>query len=350
MAKQVVVAYHMPYPDTIYAQRFIYQGFKKAFEHKGCQFVPFTPNDDLEAFLRQYNPDIFMTASHFFYRKFLDYTVLRDYRNKGMQLVTKIDFWQSPLNKGRINEAPSMKDDSGAKKLMRQGLLADHYYSTATNWDERMYGFKEFAGKDFITIPLAADSLTLKPEKTEKFAGDISFIGTNLPQKRQYFKEWLFPLAKEYDLHLYGQDWTAKDRLLGKVSKVGQYFNIPGIKSLQKPSLSFNDEAKIYASSKILVNIHEDYQRTYGGDCNERTFKIPFCGGFEITDDVKVIKEYFKEGTEIILAKNKQDWFDKIQYYFTHLEEAQKIARAGRTRVTKEHTYLNRAQQILDLV
>jgi spore maturation protein CgeB len=343
------IAYHMPAPKTIYAQKSIFEGFRNAFESKGYKFVAFTPDDNLEDFLKEHNPDIFMTASHFFYRKFLDYEILRKYRAKGMILFTKIDFWDSPLNKNRINEAPSMRNDSTAKKLIESGDLGDFYYSTSSQGDQRMEGFSKFAKQDFITIPLAADSVTLRPEVTDKFKADISFIGTNLAQKRTFFKEWLFPLKDIYDVRLYGQDWTVMDRNIGRAAKLGQYFNMPGLRSLQKPKLELGDEAKIYASSRILVNLHEDYQRKFGGDCNERTFKIPFCGGFEVVDDVEVIRDYFVDGKEIVIAKNKDEWFEKIEYYYNHPSEAKKIALAGARRAAKDHTYHNRADQIIKL-
>ena len=107
------------------------------------------------------------------------------------------------------------------------------------------------------------------------------------------------------------------------------------------------EEAQIYASSRILPNIHEDYQRKFGGDCNERTFKIPFCGGFEICDDVDVVRDYFTDGKEIVIATSKDDWFDKIDYYYEHPMAAKQIAEAGRLRAMGNHTYAHRAQQIL---
>ena len=359
--RKFCIAYHMPYPSTIYATKYIYEGFKHAFEDMGHTFVTLTPDDQLEPFLKKHQPDIFITASHFFYRKFLDFEVLKKYRQKGMVLLTKIDYWQSPIHSNRINEAPSMKDDQVAKSLIRSGLLGDHYFCTASQDDGRMRGFSDFAGQPYITIPLAADKYTLVPKYDEGFAADISFIGTNLPQKRDFFKEWLFPLEKKYDVKLYGQDWTKADRALGLIMKTGQYFNVPVLKDLQhfsiplvnklqKPKIKAGDEAKIYASSSILVNLHEDYQRTFGGDCNERTFKIPFCGGFEICDNVAVVRQYFTEDKEIVIARDKNDWFDKIEYYAKHPDEAKKIASAGKKRARAEHTYHNRAQQIVELL
>jgi len=349
--KRGCIAYHMPYPSTIYAVRYVYLGFKNAFSDMGYKFVTFTPDQNLKKFLEIHQPDLFITSSHFFYRKSLDYELLKEYRSKhGMILLAKIDFWNSPLNKSRVNEAPSMKDDTKAKKLIKQGLLGDYYFSTTAQNDERMAGFSDFAGQTYLTIPLAADKIALKPAYNVRFAADISFIGTNLPQKRQFFKEWLFPLRREYDLRLYGQDWSKKDRTLGLITKAGQYFNLPVIKSLQKPPLQPKDEAEIYASSEILVNIHEDYQRTFGGDCNERTFKIPFCGGFEICDDVAVVKECFVEDREIIIAHSKEDWFQKIDYYYKNPKKAKSIALAGQKRALKDHTYHNRAKQMLSLI
>src|SRR5579864_8505858 len=267
--KRYTIAYHMPYPSTIYATRIIHYGFQNAFRDLGHTFVDFTPEHNLKTFLAEHQPDLFITVSHFFYRKFLDYELLKTYRDKhGLTLLTKIDFWDSPLNKNRINEAPSMKDDKEVKKLIKSGLLGDYYFSTTSQHDARMDGFNDFYKPGYLTIPLAADKIALQPRFDKQFASDIAFVGTNLPQKRQFFNEWLFPLAKDYDLKLYGQDCTRRARLIGYVTKAGQYFNVPVLKNLQKPTLQLDEEGRIYASAKILVNLHEDYQRQFGGDCN----------------------------------------------------------------------------------
>ena len=108
-----------------------------------------------------------------------------------------------------------------------------------------------------------------------------------------------------------------------------------------------SDERKIYNSSVISINVHEEYQRKFGGDCNERTFKIPLAGGFEISDDVACLKKYFKEGEEIVIAKDKKDWFEKINYYMKNPEKRNTIIEAGKQRVLKEHTYKNRVEQMI---
>jgi len=105
------VAYHLPYPDTIYGHRTIYHGFKNAFEDLGHVFVPITPDHDLTARLEAEQINLFVTASHFVYRKYIDYRELARLRKRGVFVLTKIDFWNSPLGSMRFNEAAFVMEE-----------------------------------------------------------------------------------------------------------------------------------------------------------------------------------------------------------------------------------------------
>jgi spore maturation protein CgeB len=346
------VAFHYPFPDTIYGHRTIYSGFRHAFEDLGHAFIPIQPGgDDVVRSLERQEADLFITSSHFLYRRYIDYERLARLRARGLFVLTRIDFWDSPLGAGRINEAASLKSDREVLRLIRAGLLGDACYHVVEQGDARMAGFTEATGATYHTIPLAADRTLMGQAVVDpQYRADVSFVGTCLPEKRAYFERMVFPLAKRYRLRLYGQDWTRLDRALGLVQKVGQYFNIPLVRSLQKPKLELGDEARIYASTAISINVHEAYQRRFGGDCNERTFKVPLFGGFEISDDVACIRRYFDEGREIVLARNETEWFEKIDHYLRHPEERLPIIEAGRVRVLRDHTYHNRARQMIAIV
>lgn len=345
----MIIAYHIPHPNSLNAYRTIYNGFKNAFIDLGHEFYTFTADDDLENFLEKNKPDIFLTSTHFYYKKFLDFDILKKYRDRGMKVFVKVDFWSSPINKGRINEAKSLKDDTETVQLIKNGIYGDIFYHVVEQGDKRMLGFEEETGYKYYTIPLAADRILLKGIFEEKFKSDISYIGTYLPQKKDIFNNYLFPLRGKYNVKIYGQDWTFLNKSMGFIQKIGQYFNIPVIRSLRKSKLKLEDEGMIYKSSIVSVNIHENYQREFGGDCNERTFKIPLCDGFEITDDVACIRKYFKVGEEIIIAKDKKDWFDKIDYYLKNPEKRLEIINRGQSRVLKDHTYHNRVEQIINI-
>lgn len=343
------IAYHMPSLHSIYAYRTIYWGFKNAFEDMGHEFVTFTSDDSLDKFLEREQPDIFMTLSHFYYQKYLNLDLLASYRKKGMLLFTKLDFWNPMSELLRKNESMVMRDEKKLIASIKDGMLGDVFYHVVEQGDLRMDGFSKVTGQNYVTIPLAADKIALKPSVVKRFEVDVAYLGTMLPAKKSAFEEYLYPIpSKGLTLGLYGQDWTARERILGKIQRGGQYFNIPLLRSIQKPKFKLEDEARIYASAKISINLHEYHQREFGGDCNERTFKIPLCGGFELTDDVACMHKYFKDD-ELVTAKNTSEWFDKLMYYSQHADERSVIMEKGKKRVLADHTYNNRAQQILDI-
>lgn len=343
------ILYHLPFPSTIYAYRTIYHGFKSAFEDLGLNFRTLTAGDNLEKMLCEFEPDIILSSVHNYYLKYLDMDLFNKARKRGAIAFMLVYPWNSQFDKPRINEGPALKNEREKVKKIQAGLLGDVFYNSIEQGDPRMEGFEKVTGYKHLTLPLAADKIILKPSYDEKFKADISFIGTLLPEKRQYFKEYVFPLRKKHDLKLYGQDWTPYQRLRGWIQRGGQYFNIPYLRNFNKPKLALEDEAKIYNSSLVSINVHEDYQKKFGGDCNERTFKIPLCEGFEITDNVSCIGKYFKDGEEIVIAKNKTDWFDKIEYYIKNPEKRIPIIEAGRKRVLAEHTYHNRVETIIKI-
>lgn len=342
------ILYHIPFSNTIYAGRTIYHGYKNAFIDMGHEFRTWTALDDVEEVLDLYEPDILMSGFGTYSLKYIDLPRVKKHKDRGMKVFVSAPFWKSPLSKLRINENPSLCENAEHIDIIKQGY-GDVYYNVCEQGDERMEGFEETLGYKHHTIPLAADKTMIYPEFNQRFKADISFLGTNLPEKRPFFMERVYPLAKEYDLKLYGQDWTTKDKLIGYTQKFGQYFNIPGLRSVQKPKIQLEEERQIYSSATISLNIHEEYQRRFGKDCNERTFKIPLCDGFEIVDDVECIRKYFKEGEEMVIAKDKDDWYDKIRFYMNKPEERKKIANAGKKRVLESHTYHNRVDTLIEL-
>ena len=344
------IIYNIPHLNTGAAGRTIYYGYKHAFKQIGHNFIPLTVRDNFRNVIEENNPDIYIFSLNKYSTKFMDIDWLREYKkeHKNLKIFVWIPFWKSPLSKLRINEAPSLSQMPDMLNIVNSGLC-DFCYSQMDENDPRMEGFEKETGYKYYSIPLAADTFYMDSIFDEKFKADISFIGTLLPEKRDFIKKNVLPLKRKYDLKLYGQDWTFPEKVMSFSRKAGQYFDIPVLKNIQKLSLSLEDEATIYKSSVISINVHEDYQKRFGKDCNERTFKIPLYGGFEITDDVAVIRKYFKEGEEIVVAKDSKDWFEKINYYMKYPEKRLKIMEAGKAKVLKDHTYLNRAEKIIKI-
>uniref|UniRef100_A0A7C4XV07 Spore protein YkvP/CgeB glycosyl transferase-like domain-containing protein n=1 Tax=candidate division WWE3 bacterium TaxID=2053526 RepID=A0A7C4XV07_UNCKA len=339
------ILYHINSLETVYAARFIYEGYKTAFKEMGHEFFTYTASDDLEKTLEEVNPDMMITSLNWYNLKYLDLDLIKKYRNRGMVLFMQLTSWQVISTQlGGLG----LKNDPVLVKLIKDGSAGDVFFHWIEKDGYNMEGFTEETGCTFHTILLAADTSRFYPDYDSNYISDISYVGSYIPEKRKIMRERLFPLMKKYNTKVYGSDWNVVDRVIGFVQKVGQYFNLPVLKGLRRLSLSLEAERKVYSSSTISLNIHEEHQRRNGMDFNERTFKIIASGGFEICDNVAALRRYFNE-EELVIAENTKDWFEKIDYFVRNPEKRIKIIEAGRKKVLAEHTYKNRVAQFIDI-
>lgn len=339
------ILYNIPSLETVYAARFIYEGYKDAFLKLGYEFRSLTSADDPKKILETFKPDIFISSLNPYTFKFLNLELLKKYRKKGLVYFNQIGLWNTSINQFG---GEALKNNNHYVKLIKKGLLGDVFFNWHQQDDPAMDGFTKTTGYPFQTILLAANTKKYYYEYSEKYQADISYVGSLLPDKKEFIKKHVFPLMKKHNVKVYGSDWTFVDRTLGYGQKIGQYFNIDFLKKVRSIKLPMDDERKVYSSSTISLNIHESHQRLNGKDFNERTFKIIASGGFEICDNVKVLRKYFNE-KELIIGKNTEDWFEKIEFYLKHPEKRISVIKAGKKKILSEHTYNNRVKQIISI-
>lgn len=329
------ILYHIPFTNTIGADHWIYKGWKNAFLDLGHEFFELTANDEVLKKIQEVKPDIFFTA---------------------------INLWNFPKDKEIFLKARSLGVKfflsvylpMGAEplELIRKEDIADIYFGERE--PESMVEFEVSTGKKYHLIPNAADKILHFPVKPiDKYSYDIVFLGTRLPKKEWFFQKILIPLTKKYKVGIFGPQWTWGDNFLRATQKTlrclkFRYLN--DIINRFRISVPEEEERLLYSSAKICLNAHErelDLSQPHY-ILNQRTFKIPACGGFEICDWVPALRKYFAED-EVIMAKDLEDWFYKIEYYLTHEEERKKIQKKGTERALRDHTYHNRVQLIMAL-
>ena len=81
-----------------------------------------------------------------------------------------------------------------------------------------------------------------------------------------------------------------------------------------------------------------------------RIFEVAATAGFLLTGDADNLRDYYQEGKEIAVFKDKNDLVEKCKYYLSHEEERKNIAFAGYQRTIKEHTYEQRFKEIFNLM
>lgn len=329
------ILYYIPHLRTVGADRWIYEGWRDAFLDLGYDFFELTEYDNWNKKVREARPDIFFATNIIDVSKRKDFLMRLRYRGVKVFLVVHWPMHQKEL------------------EIIRDFKIADVYFGERE--PESMTDFESFTKRKYYLIPNAANKKLHFPAKpVEKYQYDIVYLGAKLPKKKWFFNNVLLPLTKKYKVGTFGPHWTLKDNLFRASSKLCKKMKF-------KPGQIFFDrlrvvippeeENQLYSSAKISLNFHE---REKDGSqphyiLNQRTFKIPACGGFEICDYVPALCKYFTEDEVITAGLNPKDWFQKIDYYLTHEEERRKIQQKGTRRALRDHTYHNRVNRVIEL-
>jgi len=326
------ILYHIPYPDGMGDDRFIYDGYRHAFEDLGHQVFPFTERDVLESALALHRPDLFITSF-----TIIDFskeaTIMKKFRENGGKIIFRAGYlWPEKANYARFIE------------LVRSDMLADFYCSECIVPKEN---FEALTGHPCLRLPLAADKTIHFPTKPDKkYECDIIFVGANLPLKREKFKRRLHPLFKKYRVKVFGGDWDFADKyVLHPLAKIDRILNLGGVfaKWRINRQVPLNEENVAYSSAKISLNFHED-NLLIGP--NSRIFKIPASGGFEICDPIPMLRDYFTED-EMVMPATDEEFFKQVDYYLSHEAERKAMQERATRRAQRDHTWHNRAQTML---
>lgn len=341
------ILYTIPNPHGLGADRWMYEGYKNAFIFSGHEFFVITENDDFQAVVDDVRPDFLL----------LDFMAFMGYCHK--KIIVPPQYFEQIKNRGTrifaMTAAGIDREDETQEGIdfFRKYLpFLDVCFSQFP--PETTKNFNILFDNKMHFVPHAADTDRFFPEKPDDaFKCDIAFIGSLYTSKREQFERLLFPLIKKYHVRFYGPGWTFRDKILRPISGLGRKFNLKKLTKFvnaQRISISQDDERKLYASAKICVNIHEYYKDgTIKGYSNEREFKVPASGGFQISDYIPGMERYFELEKEIVIARSPEEWFSKIDYYVNHESDRKKIQEEGTLRVLKEHSYVNRVAQLINL-
>lgn len=175
----------------------------------------------------------------------------------------------------------------------------------------------------------------LDPDEQATYACDISFAGAPYLNRVQ-----MFQALTDYNFKIWGPDWPGRE--LHKL--------------VQRPGERFTPEmfAKIVAGSKINLNLHSSAAHEGidpGCDAiNPRVFEIAACGGFQLCDPAIGLEDFFDLEHELPVYRSLPELRERIDTFLAKPEARATIAHAARERVLREHTYVHRARQMIDLI
>ncbi len=277
-------------------------------------------------------------------------------------------------------------------------------YVSLFMWD-RSYikELKEMGFEDVTYLPMATDELLFKPIKLSKsdmkrYAADVAFVGDSmvaptrkyldkvapslypligkmaerLVETRMTFPEVLKEVLKTLKEDEEGEikDFSVEqmvDLEAATLWKATLLYRLSCVKALEqfKPTIHGDGEWTTLLGSayKIKPKLHY-YQQTplFYNACaihfnatnfqmfeavNQRVFDVPASERFLITDHQPVLDELFEVGKEMIAYNHKKEIPELVRFYLHNPKAREAIARKGRERILKEHTYLHRLNSLL---
>ena len=220
--------------------------------------------------------------------------------------------------------------DPGLKKEMYLSALKE-YDLTVTFARFLIPVFYQLGAKRVYRLPFAYDPeihkvINIGEAEKKVFESPVVYLGA----WGFFQQQWLEPLIP-YGLKIFG----------------GLWHNLP-FKHPLGPCVNLHrgwgDEmAKACAGSQLVVNL---MRAEHGCAHTMKTFEIPACGGFMLTNRTEEQKEFFREDKEAVYFDTQDELIEKLKYYLNHPQEREKIKRAAIDAVFP-HTYQERARELL---
>lgn len=206
-------------------------------------------------------------------------------------------------------------------RLVNIGAYLDAIFLMCEPWIDplRLKGIPAFF------LPQATDPAIYHPVRSEPTQEcDVAFIGTRKPGREAL----LDTIGEHFKLRVYGEQWQGTPYKPGKPAYM-EDFNI------------------VCNSAKIIVNVTPStdwpiYKMTF----SQRVYMVLAARGFMLTDEIPGLDQFFQLGKEIVCYSDTEDLLKKIDYYLKHDDERLSIARAGRRRILREHTYHHRIKEM----
>jgi spore maturation protein CgeB len=209
------------------------------------------------------------------------------------------------------------------------------YDLVVSNSEGGLRRLRELGARRAEAVFWAADPELFAPLAVEK-EHDVFFYGYG----DKFRREWIVALVGEpsrrlpdVKFALGGRDFrgdTGRAHLLGDV-----------------PFNSFNHAI---SASRINLNITRRSHATVPASSTSRPFELAAAGAAIVSSPVEGIERWFEPGRELIVAQDADEAEQTYRELLGDSAAREELGRRARERALEEHTYLDRARQLLELL
>jgi hypothetical protein len=108
------------------------------------------------------------------------------------------------------------------------------------------------------------------------------------------------------------------------------------------------DMYRVLARSRITINHHIDVSEGFAN--NMRLFEATGVGSLLVTDWKANLSDMFEPGKEIVAYRHPEECVRLVRHYLAHESARAAVARAGQERTLRDHTYLSRMTELVEIV
>ncbi|MHA0857016.1 CgeB family protein [Paenibacillus sp. CMAA1364] len=226
--------------------------------------------------------------------------------------------------------------------------LVHHYDHVFTLELNTVFYYRQMGCPSVHHLPFAAHLEHYRPTTMlSPIRRDISFIGSAYWNRIEYLHP-ILPQLMTKNMMINGIWW---DRL----PRYQEYSSQIEVGKWMEPI----ETSQVYSGSKIILNLHRSHLddsvnnnmlKISGISPNPRTFEISACATLQLVDQRDDLTRYYTPGVEIETYSSQQELLDKVDFYLTHEKERCEIALNALKRTVKDHTYVNRLNEMLNII
>ncbi len=230
---------------------------------------------------------------------------------------------------------PQYAVDRGFKFNYYVGADLSEFDAFFTNSKGVIPDLVKLGAKNVHPLYYAIDPELFSPVKVDKTI-DVSFFGYG----NEYREEWMTKMITIPSKELNGANFTVAGKGftidLGNANLIGD--------------LSYSAFREFCCKSKICLNITRWSHTSVYASATARIFELAGYGACIVSQPYNGIEEWFEPGKEVIVVNSEEEAVDTYKRLLGDEKERESIATRARERVLREHTFRERARQVVRVI
>jgi glycosyltransferase involved in cell wall biosynthesis len=215
------------------------------------------------------------------------------------------------------------------------GADPGEYDLVVSNSEGGLDRLRELGARRAEAVFWGADPEFFRPVEADKEC-DVFFYGYG----DKFRRDWMAAMVGEPSRRLPGVDFALGGRdFQGDAGAAREVGDVP-----------FNAFARAISAARVNLNITRRAHASVVASSTSRPFELAMAGAAIVSNPYEGVERWFEPGRELIVVENATEAVAAYRELLDEPGRAEELGRAARERALDEHTYVQRARQVLELL